>query len=54
MKSKVEKTYNINEVRESMDKYLDSSMARLRLRLKSAWKKHTPKQPLSLYEKAKV
>ena len=39
MKNETEKTYSMKEVRESMDKYMDSSIARLRLRLKSAWKK---------------
>jgi len=39
MRKKKEKTYNMEEVRESMDQYLDSSIARLRLRLKLAWKK---------------
>jgi len=39
MRKKREKTYSIEEVRESMGQYLDSSIARLRLRLKLAWKK---------------
>ena len=53
MKNQKEKTYSMKEVRESMDNYLDSSMTRLRLRLKLAWKKQTSaKQPL--YDKATV
>ncbi len=39
MKNQTEKTYSMEETKESMDKYLDSSMSRLRLRLKTAWKK---------------
>ena len=55
MKKETNKIYNIDEVRESMDRYLDSSIARLRLRLKVAWKKQTSiKQPLPFYDKAKI
>ncbi|MEI8174872.1 MAG: hypothetical protein WCG28_02895 [bacterium] len=50
-----QKTYTIQEVQESLDHYLDSSSERLRLRLKTAWKKQTfTKQPLSLYDKVKI
>lgn len=51
-KSNVNKTYSVEEMRESLDRYLDASAQRLRLRLKAAWKKQTSKQPL--YDKAKV
>ncbi len=55
MKNQTDKSYSMEEVRESMDQYLDSSVARLRLRLKIAWKKQTSlKQPLTLYDKVKI
>lgn len=34
-----EQTYTIEEVRESLDNYLGSSVDRLRARLKTAWSK---------------
>jgi hypothetical protein len=53
MTKKKEKTYSVEEVRESMGQYLDSSIARLRLRLKIAWKKQTStKQPF--YDKVGI
>ena len=54
---KIQKTYTIQEVQENLDRYLDSSTDRLRLRLKTAWKKQArtyTKHPLSLYDKVKV
>ncbi|MFZ1019806.1 MAG: hypothetical protein WAN61_02355 [Minisyncoccia bacterium] len=53
MKNETEKTYSIEEVKESLSQYLDASVDRLRLRLKSAWKKQIYiKHPL--YDKAEV
>ena len=55
MKDETEKTYSTEEVKKSMDEYIDSSAARLSLRLKTAWKKQTSlKPPLAFYDKAKV
>ena len=39
MKNETEKTYNIEEIREFMDRYLDLSATRLRSRLRAVWKK---------------
>ena len=47
MKNEIDKTYNIEEVREFMDRYLDLSVDRLRSRLKATWKKQVAiKRPL--------
>lgn len=47
MKNEIEKTYNLEEVKEFMNQYLDLSVARLRSRLKATWKKQVViKRPL--------
>lgn len=43
-------TYNIKEVKESLERYLDFSASRLRARLKNAWKRQTTVKQL-MYDK---
>ena len=51
MIKKQQKTYSIDEARSHLDTYLDTSVVRLRARLKSAWKKQASLKS-KIYDKA--
>lgn len=50
MKKVSEKTYSTKEVQEGLDRYLDSSANKLRVRLKNAWKKQVTARQLTHVE----
>ena len=47
MKRINKQTYTIREVQEDLERYLDSSADRLRVRLKNAWKKQVTARQLT-------
>lgn len=53
MKKMNEKIYSTKEVQEDLDRYLDSSADRLRIRLKNAWKKQVTARQLT-HAEAKI